>query len=209
MKIGGLQKFTLSDYPGRTAAVIFTQGCNFRCPFCHNVSLLDRENEKALMAENEILSFLGGRVGKLDGVVINGGEPTLQTDLSEFCRVVKQMGFAVKLDSNGSRPLVLEKLLSDKLVDFIAMDIKAGFNNYSLLSGVAVDGESIRKSIDILGRAAIPVLFRTTWVAGLHGEEERKSIPAMLPPHLPHIFQEFKSEHALSPDLCDGAVVTA
>ncbi len=206
MKIGGLEKFTLSDYPGRTAAVIFTQGCNFRCPFCHNVSLLDRGNEKTLMAENEIFSFLGSRVGKLDGVVISGGEPTLQPDLSEFCRAVKRLGFSVKLDSNGSRPWVLEELLADRLVDFIAMDIKAGFKNYRLLSGVEVDMENIVKSITILIEASVPVLFRTTLVDGLHDPEERKTISAMLPAHLPHIFQKFQPDHALSPELCGVAL---
>jgi pyruvate formate lyase activating enzyme len=197
MKIGGLQKFTLSDYPGKTAAIIFTQGCNFRCPFCHNASLLEMGAETAVIAEEDIFSFLRSRVGKLDGVVISGGEPTLQPDLPGFCRAVKQMGFAVKLDSNGSKPWVLEKLLTDKLVDFIAMDIKAGFENYQLLSGVEVSVESIAKSINILSEASVPVLFRTTMVDGLHHRGERETISAMLPAHVPHVFQKFKSPRLL------------
>src|SRR5210317_2671071 len=124
MKISGLQPVTVSDFPGRMAAIVFTQGCNFHCPFCHNGSLLPMDAD-ARIAEHDVWSFLQKRQKLLDGVVISGGEPSLQSDLAGFCRQVKDMGFAVKLDTNGSRPGVIKALLDGNYVDFIAMDIKA------------------------------------------------------------------------------------
>lgn len=202
MHLGGLQRFSLCDYPGKMAAVVFTQGCNFRCPFCHNGSLLSAGNPGQEIAEKEILSFLRERAGMLEGVVISGGEPTLQPDLADFCRAVREMGFLVKLDTNGSRPKILKRLLADKLLDFIAMDIKATPERYHVLAGVPVDLTAITKSITIISRANIPALFRTTWVEGLHRQEERRLIPAMLPETMRHVFQPFRPEHALQPELC-------
>ncbi len=202
MRLGGLQRFSLCDYPGKIAAVVFTQGCNFRCPFCHNGSLLSSRNPGQEIPEKDILSFLQKRTGTLEGVVITGGEPTLQPDLTSFCRAVRKMGFLVKLDTNGSRPEILQQLLADNLLDFIAMDIKATPDRYHVLAGVPVDIAAVIKSITVIARADIPALFRTTWVAGLHRQEERYLIPAMLPATMRHIFQPFRPEHALRPDLC-------
>ncbi len=202
MRLGGLQRFSLCDYPGKMAAVVFTQGCNFRCPFCHNGSLLLSRNPGREIPGEEILAFLQERAGMLEGVVISGGEPTLQPGLADFCRAVREMGFLVKLDTNGSRPEILKQLLADNLLDFIAMDIKATLDRYHILAGVQVDLAAIIKSITVISRANIQALFRTTWVAGLHRQEERYLIPAMLPETMRHVFQPFKPEHALQPDLC-------
>ncbi|HDK43445.1 MAG TPA: anaerobic ribonucleoside-triphosphate reductase activating protein [Desulfobacteraceae bacterium] len=202
MRLAGLQRFSLCDYPGKMAAVVFTQGCNFRCPFCHNGSLLSSRNPGQEISAKKIFSFLRERTGMLEGVVITGGEPTLQPDLADFCRAVRELGFLVKLDTNGSRPGVLKRLLADNLLDFIAMDIKATPERYHILAGVPVDIAAIIKSITVISRANIPALFRTTWVAGLHRQEERYLIPAMLPENTRHVFQPFKPEHALQPDLC-------
>ncbi|VAW35375.1 Ribonucleotide reductase of class III (anaerobic), activating protein [hydrothermal vent metagenome] len=138
----------------------------------------------------------------LEGVVISGGEPTLQPGLADFCRAVREMGFLVKLDTNGSRPEVLKRLLADNLLNFIAMDIKATPERYHVLAGVPVDIAAVIKSITVISRAGIPALFRTTWVEGLHRQEERYLIPAMLPETMHHVFQAFKPEHALQPGLC-------
>ncbi len=168
---GGMQKFSLCDYPGKTAAVLFTQGCNFRCPFCHNGFLLVSGNQGNQLREKDILAFLEKRSGLLEGVVISGGEPTLQPGLTDFCYQVRERGFQVKLDTNGSRPEVLDRLLDAALVDFVAMDIKAPLARYSVLTGTPVDTARIRRSIELLSDSDIPVLFRTTWVDGLHRPE--------------------------------------
>ncbi|OQX50761.1 MAG: anaerobic ribonucleoside-triphosphate reductase activating protein [Candidatus Cloacimonas sp. 4484_209] len=130
MKIGGFQKVSLIDYPGKICAIVFTRGCNFRCPYCHNPELVLPENYSPLIPEEEIFSFLEKRRGKLDAVEITGGEPTLQEDLTEFIRKIKEMGFLVKLDTNGSFPSVLEKVIYSGLVDYIAMDVKAPLEKY-------------------------------------------------------------------------------
>ncbi len=209
MRFGGIHKFSLCDYPGKTAAVLFTQGCNFRCPFCHNSTLLALEKQENRLREKDILAFLEKRSGLLDGVVISGGEPTLQQGLADFCRLVRELGFQVKLDTNGSRPEVLKQLLAGKLVNFIAMDIKATLERYHVLTGVAVDTTLITRSMSIISNAEIPALFRTTWVNGLHRKEERDLIPAMLPKNISHIFQPFQPEHALQPELCAQKTATA
>ncbi len=202
MNFGGIQRFSLCDYPGKTAAVLFCQGCNFRCPFCHNGNLLTVENRAETVEQSEITTFLKKRRGLLDAVVITGGEPTLQADLLDFCRRIQRLGFAVKLDSNGSRPAVLEKLLKHNCIDFIAMDIKATPDNYHHLTGVPVDLEAISRSIKIIEKAAIPALFRTTWVPSLHHKEEHQLIPAMLPSRIRHIYQTYKPDNALEPVIC-------
>ena len=146
MKIGGLQKNTLIDFPGHLACALFTIGCNFRCPFCHNSKLVlpafikKKENH---IKEKEFFSFLETRKELLDGVVITGGEPCLQLDLENFCSDIKNMGFKIKLDTNGTMPEVLENLFKNKLVDYVAMDIKSNFSTYSKAAGKDVDINSI------------------------------------------------------------------
>lgn len=200
MKIGGLQPFTASDFPCRTAAIVFTQGCNFHCPFCHNGSLLPLDGEP-LFSEAEVLSFLDRRRNLLDGVVISGGEPCLQEDLAGFCRKIKDMGFALKLDTNGSRPEVLTKLLARDLVDFIAMDIKAPLHRLKELTGTALHAPQIQQSIAIIAESGIKHLFRTTDVTPLLSAEDHRQIREMVPSGSSHIVQPFTAANALSPAL--------
>ena len=160
MLIGGFQPFTLSDYPGRPAAIVFTQGCNFRCPYCHNRSLRPLSVAKPSPHTTKmVLEFMSHRQGKLKGVVITGGEPTLQDDLPKFLQELKRMEFSVKLDTNGSRPEVVTALLADGLVDYIAMDIKAPLEKYALLCGRSVDTNAINRSISIVASGGVPFPF--------------------------------------------------
>jgi len=163
MKIGGLIKFTLIDFPGRPAAVIFTQGCNFRCRYCHNPELVYPHLFSEPVTEEYIFSFLKRRQGTLDGVVISGGEPTLHEDLPAFMAKIKELGYAIKLDTNGSRPDVIQGLLDKKLVDFIAMDLKAPLAKYSLITGVDTNEEILRRSMELLRNSGIGYEFRTTY----------------------------------------------
>lgn len=168
MNICGLQKTTLLDYPGRVAATVFTGGCNFRCPFCHNSQLLDGAQEAAYSTE-EVLTFLKKRQRVLEGVCITGGEPTLYPDLEEFIRKIRELELAVKLDTNGYKPEMLKDLCSKGLVDYVAMDIKASRDNYSKVAGVPeLQMEHIDESIEFLLSGSIPYEFRTTVVCGLH-----------------------------------------
>lgn len=182
MRIHGLQKTTLLDYPGHVAATFFTGGCNFRCPFCHNADLVLNSGAQQEIPMEEIRAFLKKRQGILDGVCITGGEPTLQTDLEEFIREVRGMGYLVKLDTNGYRPKVLEKLLEKGLLDYVAMDIKASKDNYARAVGLdrcaqsAFALEPIERSIELLKDSEIDYEFRTTVVKGLHMPQEFEKI---------------------------------
>jgi pyruvate formate lyase activating enzyme len=200
MKIGGLQPVTASDFPGRLAAIIFTQGCNFHCPFCHNGSLLPMDTD-SLIGEDTVLDFLQKRRKLLDGVVISGGEPCLQDDLAGFCRQVKEMGFAVKLDTNGSRPEVLKGLLDENLVDFIAMDIKAPLSRLPELTGTASYGSQIRLSISLIAASSVDHLFRTTDVRPLLSPEDHHAIKELVPSGSRHVVQPFVAKNALAASL--------
>jgi pyruvate formate lyase activating enzyme len=168
--IAGLQKMTLLDYPGKVACTLFLQGCNFRCPFCHNSGLLSGAGEEGFSKE-EFLQFLGKRRGILDGVCVTGGEPTLQPGLEELLRQIKSLGFAVKLDTNGSRPAVLKRLVEEKLVDYVAMDVKNGPDAYGTTVGVpALNLEPIEESLRFLLQGNVAYELRTTVVAQLHDE---------------------------------------
>lgn len=168
MKINGLQKLTLLDFPGHTACTVFTPACNFRCPFCHNASLVEGGTCESL-SEDEFFAFLEKRRGILSGVAITGGEPTLQPDLAEFTAKISSMGFEVKLDSNGYRPDDLEKILSSGSVSYVAMDIKSSPAGYAKACGVdAVDLNRIERSIDIIRSSGVKYEFRTTAVKGIH-----------------------------------------
>lgn len=170
MIIAGLQKMTLLDFPGRVACTIFLQGCNFRCPFCHNSDLLERQGNGTIPVE-ELLSFLRKRQGLLDGVCITGGEPTLQPDLEDFVRQIKALGYPVKLDTNGGRPDVLKRLVGEGLIDYVAMDIKNSPARYGETVGLSkVDMEAIDESIRFLLSDAVAYEFRTTVVAQLHDD---------------------------------------
>ena len=208
MKLGGFQPFTLTDFPGRAAAIVFTQGCNFRCPFCHNIELIPAKPslDEALSPES-IIEFLGQRVKQLDGVVITGGEPCIQQDLPAFCLQLKALDFDVKVDTNGSRPEVVRQLMKEALVDFIAMDIKAPLESYSMLSGVDISTETIVKSIEVIASSNIPHLFRTTFVKPLLTEQDADKIIKLVPSGSRHVFQEFRPERVLRPDILPGPEV--
>ena len=168
--IAGLQKMTLLDYPGKVACTVFLQGCNYRCPFCHNSELLPRKGEE-FMTEEEFLSFLKKRQGLLDAVCVSGGEPTLYKDLPRLLKAIKDLGYLVKLDTNGSDPRKLKALVKDGLIDYVAMDIKNSPARYGETVGLSkVDMEAIEESIRFLLSDAVAYEFRTTVVAQLHDD---------------------------------------
>ena len=172
MKIQGLQKMTLLDFPGRVACTVFLGGCDFRCPFCHNGELLDG-SAPAVMDDEALLRFLQGRRGLLDGVAITGGEPLLRRDLPDLLRRIRELGFAVKVDTNGNHPAALQGLLQEGLVDYVAMDIKNSPERYALTVGLnSLDLGPIRESVRLLMEGSIPYEFRTTVVDELHRAED-------------------------------------
>lgn len=198
MKIGGLEKLTLIDYPGEIAAIIFTSGCNFRCHFCYNPMLVvPRQNGHPLIEEGDLLNFLQSRVSKLSGVVVTGGEPTLHYDLSEFLSKIKNLGYKIKLDTNGTNPEILKKVIDAGLVDYIAMDIKGPLNKYEKITGVEVDLENIKKSIKIIIESGLPYEFRTTLVPGLHIKEDIDEMGEMIKGADKWFLQFFKSDTGL------------
>ena len=158
--IGGIQKTSLLDYPDKISAIVFTQGCNFRCGYCHNPQLLKSEN--GIYDVDAFFDFLKKRQGKLDGVVVTGGETTLQPDLKLFIQKIKELGFLVKLDTNGTNPQILKELINEKLVDYIAMDIKAPIEKYQLITNSKIDTSKIEESIKIIMSSNIDYEFRTT-----------------------------------------------
>jgi len=172
MRIGGLQRFSMVDYPGKLSAIIFTQGCNFRCPYCHNPELVEPSLFIEPMDELAIMNFLRSRTNRLDAVTITGGEPTLHHDLDELLGAIKELGYLTKLDTNGSNPHMIDKLLSYKLVDYIAMDIKAPLEKYSLVCGIVADTESIKSSMELIKNSGIDYEFRTTFPAMILGKED-------------------------------------
>lgn len=189
MIIGGLQKFSLLDYPDKISAIIFTQGCNFRCQFCYNPMLVwpqvgkikystspEEEEKGHRLSEDGLFRFLEERVGKLQGIVITGGEPTLHQDLPEFIKKIRDLGFNVKLDTNGTNPKMLQKLLGEKLIDYIAMDLKATEEKYEQVTGVKINFKNIQESVKIIMSSKLPYEFRTTVVPGLI---EKKDIEKM------------------------------
>ena len=192
MQILGLNKTTLLDYPEHVAATVFTGGCNFRCPFCHNMDLVLGEVEPALSTE-DFFAFLEKRKGILDGVCITGGEPTLQKDLPDFIRGIRDKGYLVKLDTNGYRPKVLEELLRENLLDYVAMDIKSSVENYPRVTGMAdLDVTGIQESVSLLKSAGIPYEFRTTVVKGLHRIDEFDGIGRWLQGAEAYFLQAFR-----------------
>jgi len=170
MKIGGWQKISLIDYPGQVATVLFTVGCNFRCRYCHNAKLIS--GTCSSISLNEWWTWLQSRRGKLDAVVISGGEPTLQADLTDFIRKIKQAGFLVKLDTNGTNPAAVEQLIAENLLDYLAMDIKAPWDKYQTITGRKYDVDLLKKTVKLIINSGLEHEFRTTYVEGLLSLED-------------------------------------
>ena len=205
MNICGYQKTTLLDYPGHVAATIFTGGCNFRCPFCHNSDLI--LSPSTLILEDEIFAFLKKRKNILSGICITGGEPTLQHDLCDFIEKVRSLGYKIKLDTNGYHPEIISDLLHKNLLDYIAMDIKAGFSNYKKVCGLpSINIDTIKESISVIENSSIDYEFRTTVVKELHTKQDFYEIAELISSKSPYYIQSFKdSENILTPGLssCD------
>ena len=192
MKIGGIQKTSLLDYPDTISAIIWTIGCNFRCPFCYNKDLVF--GRVVTISEEEVLSFLEKRKVMLEGLVISGGEPLLQDDIVSFAEKVKKMGYLIKIDTNGMYPEMLKELIDRKLVDYIAMDVKAPKNKYDSLSGVKTDIKKIEKSIEIIRSSLINYEFKTTFASNLLTRTDIVEIAKWLKGSKRFYLQQFNNE---------------
>lgn len=192
MHIHGLQKLAMVDYPGKLAATVFTGGCDLRCPFCHNALLVTRLAETPEIPEEEVLDFLASRKGLLDGVVLTGGEPLLQPDAADFLRKVRELGFAVKLDTNGCHPAALADILDQGLADYVAMDVKNSPRRYGETVGVPdFDLAPVEESVRLLQRSAVDHEFRTTLVRELHSEADLDAIATWLEGAPKYFLQNF------------------
>ncbi len=211
MIIGGLEKLSLLDFPNHLAAIVFTSGCNFRCHYCYNPKLVlpeskggqvkveenkeeEKEEEPGLISSEDLLLFLKERFGRLEGVVISGGEPTIHADLPEFIKEIREIGYVIKLDTNGTNPQMLRKLLDEKLLNYIAMDIKAGEKDYKKVIGINTDIEKIKESIKIIIESGVPYEFRSTLVPGLVDKESFLALGELIKGAKKWYLQNFKSD---------------
>ncbi len=220
MVIGGLQKFSLLDYPEKISAIIFTQGCNFRCHFCYNPMLVrppfqagkikyssqeeQEDHHIHQISEDDLFGFLKSRAGKLQAVVITGGEPTLFKDLPEFIKKIRELGFLVKLDTNGTNPEMIGKLIKEKLVDYIAMDFKAPPKKYDKIAGVKVDFQNILKSVKIIMESGLPFEFRTTIVPDFFSVSDMDEMGEIIKGADKWFLQKFKSDIPLVDNALEG-----
>ena len=199
MLFGGFEKFTLIDYPGKTACMVYTMGCPFRCPYCHNPELVNQVCETKI-DEEKVIDFLKSRVGLLDGVVITGGEPSMHGDnLINFMRRVKLLNFSIKLDSNGVDPSFLQKVIQENLVDYIAMDIKSPMVKYMQTVNRSVDVEAIRKSIELIKSSGKDYEFRTTVLDSLLSFDDIDKIGTEISGAKRYFLQKFVSTKTLNP----------
>lgn len=200
----GLQKLTLLDYPGKVACTVFTCGCNYRCPFCHNAMLVTGRDEEMAFSREELISFLKTRTKILDGVAITGGEPLLHAGLPELIREIKDLGFAVKLDTNGSFPDELEKLIDAKQIDRVAVDIKNSPAKYAMTCGSETALEKVRATVDLLKRDVVDYEFRTTVVGGFHEKGDFAEIGKWIAGAKAYFLQQFTDSGevlALTPEM--------
>ena len=205
MRISGLQKLSMVDYPGKLAATVFTGGCNLRCPFCHNAPLVLRVSETPELTVEEVLTFLRSRKGLLDGVVLSGGEPLLQNGAADFLREVKSLGFAVKLDTNGCYPEALAAILEDGLVDYVAMDIKNRPEKYPETVGIpGFDMAPVWESVRLLRSSGVDYEFRTTVVREFHTLEDIRAIGEWLKGSKRWYLQQFVDSGDLVGTGCHG-----
>jgi len=191
MRIKGLQKTTLIDFPDLVACTVFTPGCNFRCPFCYNSSLVLDDKSSPEIPEKEFFEFLKKREKVLDGVVVSGGEPTLQKDLPEFLEKIKKSGFKIKLDTNGSNPEMLKELFEKKLLNYVAMDVKAPLENYEKACGVKIDLKKIQESIELVKNSGVDYEFRSTVMPKLHSKEDFEKIGELVKGSKRFFLQQF------------------
>lgn len=197
MHIAGLQKSSLLDYPSKIAAVVFTCGCNFRCGYCHNPNILTDSKSLNFLDEQEVLNFLQNRIGKLDAVVVSGGEPTLQNDLNRFLKEVKSMGFLTKLDTNGTNSNVIRNLVEQNLADYIAMDIKAPLNKYEVVTRTKTDIQKISESINFIMNCGLDYEFRTTIVKSQLSINDLKNIGELIIGAKRYYLQKFVANQTL------------
>ena len=205
MQIHGIQKLTLLDFPGRTACTVFTGACNFRCPFCHNASLVLHPDSQPAIPEEDVLAYLRSRKGLLDGMAVTGGEPTLQKDLMEFLGKVKAMDLAVKLDTNGWDPEQLAMITENGLADYVAMDVKSSLAGYPAACGVkGFDTAGVEESVRILQRGDVDYEFRTTVVRELHTPEIMADLASWIRGDSRYFLQGFKDSGDLLSQACSG-----
>jgi pyruvate formate lyase activating enzyme len=221
MQIGGLQKLTSIDYPGRLAATVFLIGCDFKCPSCYSseIVLPEKIKNQPKISEKYFFNFLKKRKGLLEGITICGGEPCLNKNLPQFCKKIKKFGYLVKLDTNGSNPEMLKKLINSKLVDYLAMDIKASLGakiqnpkskiqtnsksqipKYEMATGVKIEIAKIKKSIEIIKNSGIDYEFRTTVVPSIHTKEDILQIAKDISPAKRYSLQNFRPEKTINPE---------
>lgn len=193
MKISGFDKLTLLNYPDKVACTIFTSGCNLRCPFCHNSGLVTNNYNE--ISFGSIYEYLKKRIGILDGVCITGGEPLIHADIKDYIKKIKDLGYLVKIDTNGCNPKLLKELIDLKLVDYIAMDIKNIYSKYDITSGVKVNIDNIKKSISIIENSGIDYEFRTTIVKEFHSTQDIKEILSYISSNSNYYIQNFKNSN--------------
>ena len=193
MKISGFDKLTLLNYPDKLACTIFTSGCNLRCPFCHNSGLVTNNYNE--ISFDSIYEYLKKRIGILDGVCITGGEPLIHADIKDYIKKIKDLGYLVKIDTNGCNPKLLKQLIDLKLVDYIAMDIKNIYSKYDITSGVKVNIDNIKKSISIIENSGIDYEFRTTIVKEFHSTQDIKEILSYISSNSNYYIQNFKNSN--------------
>jgi pyruvate formate lyase activating enzyme len=198
MIFGGLEKFSLIDYPGAISCIAYSVGCNFRCPYCHNPELVDETAENRF-TEKELYVFLDSRTEMLDGVVITGGEPTMHSDLPNVLKMIKSKGYRVKLDSNGTNPDMLERIIAGGLADYIAMDIKAPLSKYNSVVGRPVDAAILRRSMDLIMSSGIEYEFRTTLIKMLVSPEDIQEIGREIAGAKKYYLQKFVPTKILNP----------
>ena len=201
IKIGGLQKTTFIDYPGKLACTVFLCGCNFRCPFCYSRELVlpEKIKNQPKVKKKEFFNFLQERKGLLEAVVVCGGEPTINEDLPDFIKEIKKFGYLIKLDTNGSNPEMLKELINEKLIDYVAMDIKAPIEKYEKTVRVKVETEKIKESVKILKKGIIGYEFRTTVVPGIIDKDDVLKMAKWLSPAQNYFLQNFKAEKTIDP----------
>ncbi len=201
MKLSAIQRFTVLDYPGKVACIAFTPGCNLRCGFCHNPEFVLPESVRALapsfIPEAAFFRFLEERQGLLDGVVVSGGEPTIWQDLPDFARQIKERGFLVKLDTNGQTPVMLQRLLDERLVDYVAMDVKTSLAEYPRLVGPMAKPEYIQESIDLLRSSPVEYEFRVTLMKEVHTKEVLTALQELTAGAKQLFLQTFRPGHTL------------